>query len=173
MSVGGEESGGLAKLKATSRERDGVWIGLMVFGFMARTGKTVKVLSRKCTTKWAPSRSERDDLHITESLKSNGWRLIANAALTRLSGKYKYKAWKSSTAGNSSSGNEKWVMISASGTAGIACVCIRRPKPRRDAGRCWPRRQRFFSKWSDKRHRTITNSSAPLFPSADQPISAV
>ena len=41
--VGGEESGGIAA-KGHIPERDGVWIGLLVLEFMAKTGKSIKEL---------------------------------------------------------------------------------------------------------------------------------
>ncbi len=41
--VGGEESGGLA-VKGHIPERDGIWMGLLILEFMAKTGKSLKEL---------------------------------------------------------------------------------------------------------------------------------
>ena len=41
--LGGEESGGIA-VKGHVPERDGIWCGLLIFEFMAKTGKTLKQL---------------------------------------------------------------------------------------------------------------------------------
>ena len=45
--VGGEESGGLA-VKGHIPERDGIWIGLMILEFMAKTGKSLKEINSGC-----------------------------------------------------------------------------------------------------------------------------
>ncbi|CAL6314228.1 unnamed protein product [Bathycoccus prasinos] len=41
--VGGEESGGLA-VKGHIPERDGIWMGLLILEFMAKTGKSLTAL---------------------------------------------------------------------------------------------------------------------------------
>jgi phosphomannomutase len=41
--VGGEESGGIA-IKGFIPERDGIWIGLTIWEFMAKTGKSLDEL---------------------------------------------------------------------------------------------------------------------------------
>lgn len=66
--VGGEESGGLA-VKGHIPERDGVWMGLLVLEFMARTGKTIKGLVQEVYDLVGPFAFDRDDLHITEAQK--------------------------------------------------------------------------------------------------------
>ncbi len=70
--VGGEESGGLA-VKGYIPERDGVWIGLMVMEFMAKTGKSVKELIQEVYSIVGPFSSDRDDLHIDNETK---WAII-------------------------------------------------------------------------------------------------
>lgn len=66
--VGGEESGGLA-VKGHIPERDGVWIGLMVMEFMAKTGKSVKELIKDIYAKVGSFDFDRDDLHLTNEKK--------------------------------------------------------------------------------------------------------
>lgn len=66
--VGGEESGGLA-VKGHIPERDGVWIGLMILEFMAKTGKSLRELVQLVYDEIGPFAFDRDDLHITQAQK--------------------------------------------------------------------------------------------------------
>lgn len=66
--VGGEESGGLA-VKGHIPERDGIWIGLMILEFMAKTGKTLDELIQEVYDVVGPFAFDRDDLHLTEAKK--------------------------------------------------------------------------------------------------------
>ena len=45
--VGGEESGGIA-IKGHIPERDGIWMGLTIWEFMAKTSKSLHELMKKC-----------------------------------------------------------------------------------------------------------------------------
>lgn len=66
--VGGEESGGLA-VKGHINERDGVWIGLIIMEFMAKTGKSLKELIDDVYQKVGGFKFDRDDLHLDEEKK--------------------------------------------------------------------------------------------------------
>src|SRR5690606_787215 len=66
--VGGEESGGIA-IKGHIPERDGVWIGLTIWEFMARTKKTLRQLIDEVYAITGPFSFERNDLHINEEIK--------------------------------------------------------------------------------------------------------
>jgi len=66
--VGGEESGGLA-VKGHIKERDGIWIGLVIMEFMAKTGKSLEELIQDIYDKVGSFKFDRDDLHIEESKK--------------------------------------------------------------------------------------------------------
>jgi phosphomannomutase len=68
--VGGEESGGLA-VKGHIPERDGIWVGLMIMEFMAKTGKSLKELVEEIYELVGPFSFDRDDLHISEELKQS------------------------------------------------------------------------------------------------------
>lgn len=68
--VGGEESGGLAVLGHIP-ERDGIWIGLLIMEFMAKTGKSLKQLIQDLYDKVGSFAFDRYDLHITEELKQS------------------------------------------------------------------------------------------------------
>ena len=66
--VGGEESGGLA-VKGHIPERDGVWMGLMILEFMARTNKTLDQLVDMVHEKVGAFDFDRWDLHVEEAHK--------------------------------------------------------------------------------------------------------
>jgi phosphomannomutase len=67
--IGGEESGGIA-IKGHIPERDGVWMGLVIFEFMAKTGKSLRELIDEVYAITGPFAFERNDLHIKEDLKN-------------------------------------------------------------------------------------------------------
>lgn len=66
--VGGEESGGLA-VKGHIPERDGVWMGLLILEFMAKTGKSLEELVEMVYAKVGRFAFDRWDLHLTEERK--------------------------------------------------------------------------------------------------------
>ncbi|MDG1148477.1 MAG: phosphoglucomutase/phosphomannomutase family protein [Crocinitomicaceae bacterium] len=67
--VGGEESGGIAT-KGHIPERDGIWMGLIIWEFMAKSGKSLDDLIDEVYEIVGPFKFERNDLHITENLKT-------------------------------------------------------------------------------------------------------
>jgi len=123
--VGGEESGGLA-VKGHIPERDGIWMGLLVFEFMAKTGKTVKGLVQEVYDTVGAFAFERDDLHITEAQKQA---VIAacKAASYKSFGSYKVQGMEDLDGWKFLLGNEKWVMIRASGTEPVLRVYAQGP----------------------------------------------
>lgn len=66
--VGGEESGGIA-VEGHIPERDGIWIGLMIWEFMAKTGRSLKDLVQEIYDIVGKFAVERYDLHVTEEKK--------------------------------------------------------------------------------------------------------
>ena len=66
--VGGEESGGLA-IKGYIPERDGLWIGMTIMEFMAKSGKKLKELVQMIHDRVGTFKFNRDDLHLTEEKK--------------------------------------------------------------------------------------------------------
>lgn len=72
--IGGEESGGIA-VKGHIPERDGIWMGLIIWEFMAKSGKTLDDLIAEVYDIVGAFKFERSDLHITEELKQ---KIIAN-----------------------------------------------------------------------------------------------
>lgn len=123
--VGGEESGGLA-VKGHIPERDGVWMGLLVFEFMARAGKTLKGLVEEVYKEVGAFSFERDDLHITEAQKQNVIKMCKDRAYTAF-GEYKIKGVDDLDGWKFQFGDEKWVMIRASGTEPVLRVYAQGP----------------------------------------------
>lgn len=123
--VGGEESGGLA-VKGHIPERDGVWIGLLVLEFMARTGKTIKGLVQEVYSLVGEFAFDRDDLHITEAQKQS---VIAacKAASYSAFGSYKVMGTEDVDGTKFFLGEDTWVMIRPSGTEPVLRVYAQAP----------------------------------------------
>jgi phosphomannomutase len=112
--VGGEESGGIA-VKGHIPERDGVWNGLIIWEFMAKSGKSLRELIQEVYDVVGEFAFERNDLRIAQSLKEE---IVANCQAGKYDhfGEYKvtriddmdgWKYWLS---------DHEWVMIRPSGT---------------------------------------------------------
>lgn len=118
--VGGEESGGLA-VKGHIPERDGIWIGLMIMEFMAKTGKSLKQLIQEVYDVVGPFASDRDDLHIKESQKQDIIAACKNGAYKAF-GTYSVESVEDLDGFKFNLGNEQWVMIRPSGTEPVLRV---------------------------------------------------
>jgi phosphomannomutase len=68
--VGGEESGGIA-VAGHIPERDGIWIGLMIWEFMAKTGRSLSDLVQEIYAVVGKFAVERYDLKVTEDKKQD------------------------------------------------------------------------------------------------------
>jgi phosphomannomutase len=66
--IGAEESGGIA-IKGHIPERDGVWMGLVLMEYVAKTGKTISELIQDMYQQVGTFAVERYDLHINNELK--------------------------------------------------------------------------------------------------------
>lgn len=66
--LGGEESGGIA-IKGHIPERDGIWMGLVIWEYMATTGKTLDQLIEEVYAKVGRFAVERYDLTVSETDK--------------------------------------------------------------------------------------------------------
>ncbi|HYG15661.1 MAG TPA: phosphoglucomutase/phosphomannomutase family protein, partial [Bacteroidia bacterium] len=112
--VGGEESGGIA-IKGHIPERDGIWMGIALLEYMAKSGKSLEELIEEAYAIVGPFAMERIDHHISEAQKQT---VLTNCK----QGNYKsfgqlnvekvedIDGWKFHL------GNGEWVMIRASGT---------------------------------------------------------
>lgn len=110
--VGGEESGGIA-VKGHIPERDGIWMGLILWEFMAKSGKTLSKLIDEVYAIVGEFKFERNDLHITEELKQ---KIIANCNDYTSFGPYKVKELQTIDGYKYFFDDDRWVMIRPSGT---------------------------------------------------------
>lgn len=118
--VGGEESGGLA-VKGHIPERDGVWIGLMIFEFMAKTGKTIKGLVEEVYDIVGRFAVDRDDLHVTEAQKQS-ISATCKAGAYKQFGPFEVQGMEDLDGWKFRLGGDRWVMIRASGTEPVLRV---------------------------------------------------
>lgn len=112
--LGGEESGGIA-LKTHIPERDGIWMGLTIWEFMAKTGKSLEALIEEVYEIVGPFAFERSDLHITESLKKTIVEKCKKLEFN-LFGKYKVMRVEDMDGFKYFFDDNRWLMIRASGT---------------------------------------------------------
>jgi len=112
--LGGEESGGIA-VKGHIPERDGIWMGLIIWEFMAKSGKSLDDLINEVYEIVGAFKFERNDLHITEDLKL---RIIENckAGNYKAFGKYSVKEIQTTDGFKYFFDDQRWMMIRPSGT---------------------------------------------------------
>jgi phosphomannomutase len=118
--VGGEESGGIA-IKGFIPERDGIWIGLTIWEFMAKTGKSLDELIQEVYDVVGSFAMGRIDLHITEEIKQS---VLANCKAGKYTqfGSYKIEKTEDLDGFKFLLGNGEWVMVRASGTEPVLRV---------------------------------------------------
>jgi len=112
--LGGEESGGIA-IKGHIPERDGIWIGLTIWEFMAKSGKSLTELIDEVYEIVGPFAFERSDLHLKEDQKvaivekceQNGYDSFGGYKVERMEDLDGYKYFLS---------DHEWFMIRPSGT---------------------------------------------------------
>ena len=123
--LGGEESGGIAT-KGHIPERDGIWMGMIIWEFMAKSGKTLDELIDEVYEIVGPFKFERSDLHINNNLKqqiierceSNEYKKFGEYKVERVETIDGYKFFLP---------NGRWVMIRPSGTEPVLRVYAEAP----------------------------------------------
>lgn len=112
--LGGEESGGIA-IKGHIPERDGIWMGLTIWEFMAKSGRSLDDLIREVYEIVGPFSYDRNDLHISEALKQQVLEACKEGRYTRF-GDLEVRRVETIDGYKFHFDNDQWLMIRASGT---------------------------------------------------------
>ena len=112
--LGGEESGGIAT-KGHIPERDGIWMGLILFEFMAKSGKTIEELIAEVYEIVGEFSFERVDLHLTDELKGQVVDNCKNGTYSSF-GDYKVLRTENIDGYKYFFENDAWLLIRPSGT---------------------------------------------------------
>ena len=112
--IGGEESGGIA-IKGHIPERDGIWMGLVLFEYMAKSGKTLEELINEVYELVGEFKYCRDDLHIDEKLKNSIVKKCINNEFSSF-GKYEVLKVDKTDGFKFILSDDQWLMIRPSGT---------------------------------------------------------
>ncbi|PBQ32937.1 phosphoglucosamine mutase [Sphingobacteriaceae bacterium] len=118
--VGGEESGGIA-IKGHIPERDGIWMGLTIWEFMAKTGKSLNDLIQEVYAITGTFCFDRHDLHITEEIKNKVLQNCKNGTYKEF-GTYKVSRVDDLDGYKFFFDEDTWMMIRASGTEPVLRV---------------------------------------------------
>ncbi len=127
--VGGEESGGLA-VKGHIPERDGIWVGLIVLEFMAKTGKSVKQLIQEVYDLVGPFSFDRDDLHILESQKQAIVQRCKEDPYQNFNG-FAVQRIENVDGTKFIFNEDEWIMVRPSGTEPVLRVYAQAPDPQK------------------------------------------
>ena len=112
--LGGEESGGIAT-KGHIPERDGIWMGLILFEFMAKSGKSLEDLISEVYDIVGSFSFERVDLHIDDQLKASIIDSCKKGAFRQF-GKYHVQRIETIDGFKFFFDENTWLMIRPSGT---------------------------------------------------------
>lgn len=112
--LGGEESGGIA-IKGHIPERDGIWMGLTIWEYMVKSGKSLDDLIKEVYDIVGEFKFERSDMHLKEAVKLA---IVANCEKNNYSafGPYKVEHVETIDGWKYFFDNGDWLMIRASGT---------------------------------------------------------
>lgn len=118
--LGGEESGGIA-VKGHIPERDGIWMGLIIWEFMAKSGKSLEELIKEVYEITGSFAYDRADLHLSEEQKQRILEACKTDKIEHIAGMHIQR--KETVDGfkyHFENGN--WLMIRASGTEPVVRV---------------------------------------------------
>ncbi|MDQ3046596.1 MAG: phosphoglucomutase/phosphomannomutase family protein [Bacteroidota bacterium] len=112
--LGGEESGGIA-IKGHIPERDGIWMGLTIWEYMVKSGKTLDQLIEEVYKIVGEFKFERSDMHLKEEVKV---KIVENCKNNKYEsfGPYKVERVETIDGWKYFFANDEWMMIRASGT---------------------------------------------------------
>jgi len=112
--VGGEESGGIA-VKGHIPERDGIWMGLLIWQFMVETGKSIRELIAEIYAITGSFAFERSDLTLNRDQKARIVEKCKNGSFSAF-GEYKVVEQEEFDGFKFHFSDHEWVMIRPSGT---------------------------------------------------------
>lgn len=112
--LGGEESGGIA-VKGHIPERDGIWMGLIIWEFMAKSGKSLEELIEEIYEIVGPFKYDRSDLHLDNAKKEAVMEKAVAGGFTSFAGKAVVK-YETTDGHKYHFADGGWLMIRASGT---------------------------------------------------------
>ena len=118
--AGGEESGGIA-IRGHIPERDGIWIGLVIWEFMVKSGKSIDELIQEVYDVVGSFAVERYDLHLTEEKKQQIIEKCRNRSFSTF-GSYQVERIEDMDGYKFHLGNGRWVMLRPSGTEPVLRV---------------------------------------------------
>lgn len=123
--AGGEESGGIS-VTGHIPERDGIFIGMVLFEFMAKTGKKLTELIQEVYDVVGPFSVQRYDLHIKQEQKESIVAACKSGAYKSF-GKYNVQEVRDLDGFKYILSEDSWVMIRASGTEPVLRVYAEGP----------------------------------------------
>ena len=112
--LGGEESGGIA-IKGHVPERDGIWIGLLLFEYMASSGKSLEDLINEVYDIVGSFSFERIDLHLDNKKKEVVIEKCQNDQFSSF-GEFTVKKIEKTDGYKFFFNDDTWLMIRPSGT---------------------------------------------------------
>ena len=112
--LGGEESGGIA-IKGHVPERDGIWIGLLLFEYMASSGKSLEDLINEVYDIVGSFSFERIDLHLDNKKKEDVIEKCQNDQFSSF-GEFTVKKIEKTDGYKFFFNDDTWLMIRPSGT---------------------------------------------------------
>ena len=118
--VGGEESGGIA-IAGHVPERDGIFIGLTLMEYMAKSGQSLTELVQEVYKLTGSFRFNRNDLHIDNAKKLAVVEKCKNDPYTAF-GDYTVESMETIDGFKYHLGNDRWIMIRPSGTEPVLRV---------------------------------------------------